>query len=956
MSEERQSTAQVTGPARKSRAAEKSTQPFCRSSRGWVLATTLLFLLLALLYSVATGAPQHEYTFDSTWGVPGTLAGQFNMPAGVATGSDGAVYVADSNNHRIQKFAAGGAILTVWGSLGSGPGRMNHPTGIAVSDDRVYVADRDNGRIQVFDTSGAFVAVWDMAGSSPAGIAVRGQMVYITDTAHHRVLVYDTNGAFVREWGNFGALVGQFFTPWGTAAAADGTVYVIDRGNHRLQHFSSEGQFLNAFGAYGQRCGEFDGPAYISILDNGNLIVSDQTVGMLSELTPAGGCVTWWGRQGSGKVRAPLGVATDGDGRVYVADSGNQRMVVYTYRELLMNKRVYLPVVFKSASPLFEVRINCGDNSYIDTQGKIWLADQEYSAGGWGYIERASSVYATDAIIEGTTDQPLYQTERYSMAGYAFTVPVGYYEVTLKFAEIFSEYDRAGQRIFSVKIEGQEVITDLDLFAEVGRYHAYDRTFSMPVTDGQLTIDFIPKRFNDAPKINAIAVRQLSESAQVTPTPTPPTEMTISFVQGVDSYGGARDTFIDVYSPTTNMEGAQFLAIRPYREDQGRASLVSFDVSRIPANATVLEASLSLHVSDRTNVNALYVGAYRLLRPWTVTETTWISATQRTAWEAPGARGAGDRLGDAADALAIDSVNAWYTFTISSLVQMWVSQPQQNLGVILQGSPGGAVEYKVNSSESFREEFRPRLTVRYTLQPQPVTPTPTVTRTPTNAPSPSVTPTVTPTRTPSATATATPTPSVTVVVLQQGLNGYNGALDTMLYAWNPTANYGNEWSLYVRNSDYQDALMRFDLADLGRGAVIEDASLSLYSYASSNPNLLIADVFAVHRPWVVTETTWLSATQQTAWGVAGCNDIASDRSGDVADVQGLDSFGHWYTFTITSLVDEWVRNPQNNFGLIIKGREGNQVQYSLRSSDSPIQSQRPFLVITYRVPAAAPSP
>lgn len=905
-----------------------------------------------LLASSVTGALQHEYAFEAAWGSYGSAAGQFDTPAGVAVGDDGSVYVADSNNHRVQKFTVDGAPIAAWGGLGSSAGRMNHPWGIAVAGGRVYVADRDNQRIQVFDTNGSFIAAWNTPGATPIGVAVGGAFVYVSDAALQRILVFSDDGVLVQQWGEYGALAGQFYLPWGVAVAGDGSVFVVDRGNHRVQRFSAAGSFLGAFGVYGQRCGQMDSPAFIAVAPTGNLLLADQTANLLSELTPQGACVSWWGQKNGGRVVSPLGVAADATGRVYVADAGNQRIAAYAYSELPLRYHVYLPLILKTSRPLYETRVNCGDASYVDVEGRLWQADQQYTPGGWGYIERASSIYTTSATIAGTRDQTIYQSERFSMAGYAFDVPAGYYEVTLKFAEIFREYDRPGQRIFSVIIEGQQVITDLDLFAEVGSNRAYDRTFALPVSDGQLNIDFVPKRFNDTPKINGIAVYQISESAQVTPTPTPPTEVTVSLVQGVNGYDGVRDTFIDKYAPATNMEGQSQVAIRPYRDDQGRATLLRFDLSRLPANATVLDAALTLHVNDRSNINGIYVGAYRMLRPWSVTETTWLSATQTALWAEPGALGAADHLADAADALAIDTVNTWYTFTIPSLVQAWLDNPGQNYGIILQGASGGAVEYRFSASEAPREDYRPSLTVRYTTLPQPSTATPTVTPTRTATPTGPAAATATPTATPSPSATATPTPSVTVVVLQQGLNEYGGAEDTVLYAWNPNTNYGAEWSLYVRSNDYQAVLMRFDVSSLPAGAVVENASLSLYSYASSNSNLLVADVFAVQRSWDVSNATWLTATQTTTWDVPGCNGIGADRSGEVTDVQGFDSYGHWYTFTLTSLVQEWLDDARSNNGLVIKGRPGDQVQYSFRSSDSPVSSQRPFLTITYRLPGA----
>jgi hypothetical protein len=78
-------------------------------------------------------------------GQSGSAPGQFSGASGIAVSSDG-IFVADSNNNRVQKFN-----ITLWGSLGSGDGQFNLPYGIAVdSNDNVYVADSGNNRIQKF--------------------------------------------------------------------------------------------------------------------------------------------------------------------------------------------------------------------------------------------------------------------------------------------------------------------------------------------------------------------------------------------------------------------------------------------------------------------------------------------------------------------------------------------------------------------------------------------------------------------------------------------------------------------------------------------------------------------------------------------------------------------------------------------------------------------------------------
>ena len=95
---------------------------------------------------VAIGA-----VFVSKWGTQGSGDGQFVLPEGVAAVSDGNVYVADTENHRIQKFTSEGLFVSRWGKDGSGDGEFDFPVGVAVAPDgNVYVAEWNNRRIQKF--------------------------------------------------------------------------------------------------------------------------------------------------------------------------------------------------------------------------------------------------------------------------------------------------------------------------------------------------------------------------------------------------------------------------------------------------------------------------------------------------------------------------------------------------------------------------------------------------------------------------------------------------------------------------------------------------------------------------------------------------------------------------------------------------------------------------------------
>ena len=159
----------------------------------------------------------------------------------------------------------------------------------------------------------------------------------------------------------------------------------------------------------------------------------------------------------------------------------------------------------------YDVRVNAGGGQYTDGSGHIWQADRAYSAGSWGYT--GGGTYSTGSAIAGTTDDPLYQIERWGMTTYRFDVPNGEYDVELRFAEIYCS--AVNCRVFSVQLEGVTVVTNLDLFAAVGKNNIYHRTPAVSVSDGTLTITFTASK--GSAKINAIHV------SSKTTTPATPT-------------------------------------------------------------------------------------------------------------------------------------------------------------------------------------------------------------------------------------------------------------------------------------------------------------------------------------------------------------------------------------------------------------------------------------------------
>jgi sugar lactone lactonase YvrE len=133
-----------------------------------------------------------------SWGGLGSSVGQFNYPFDVAVDSIGNVYVADSNNYRIQKFDADGNYITDWGVHGSMEGQFDAITSIITdSNDYIYILDSGLRSIQAFENDGYFISRWDTLIldpaeqlASPRGIAIdRDGKIFITDTHNNRIQV-----------------------------------------------------------------------------------------------------------------------------------------------------------------------------------------------------------------------------------------------------------------------------------------------------------------------------------------------------------------------------------------------------------------------------------------------------------------------------------------------------------------------------------------------------------------------------------------------------------------------------------------------------------------------------------------------------------------------------------------------------------------------------------------------
>jgi len=209
-----------------------------------------------------------------------------------------------------------------------------------------------------------------------------------------------------------------------------------------------------------------------------------------------------------------------------------------------------------SASTL--VRLTSGGPGGVDPQGNVWAADASFSGGAaW-----------TVANQPGLASQPIpYQSLRYSNPpgasfSYSFAVPSAQYTVLLRFLE--PNKTAAGQRIFTVAINGIVVLPGLDLFNVAGALQPYDKTFTVDGSGGTIRIDFSAAMGNAV--ISAIEIDNKSSAAWVPPLATfatPPVSPAVGDTYLFTDVGVASCTGGGSQSQQCRWNGTAWAAIQP---------------------------------------------------------------------------------------------------------------------------------------------------------------------------------------------------------------------------------------------------------------------------------------------------------------------------------------------------------------------------------------------------------
>ena len=311
-------------------------------------------------------------------------AARFWQPQGVAVDSGGNLYVADSANGTIRELASGAVVTTLAGSASTGSAdgtggsaRFYWPSGAAVdSSGNNYVADTENGTIRTVTSAGVVSTLAGSAGNygtndgtgssarfyGPQAVAVgSASTLYVADTANNTIRKVTSAGVVTTLAGLAGTSgltdgtgTGALFNaPQGLTVDGSGTVYVADTWNHTIRKMTSGGVVTTLAGLPGYY-GDIDGtsagtgtntarfycPSGVAVDGSGNVYVADTRNHTIRKVTSAGvvstlaGLAGVWGSadgiNSNARFNQPQDITVDLSGNLYVLDSGNQTVRMVT--------------------------------------------------------------------------------------------------------------------------------------------------------------------------------------------------------------------------------------------------------------------------------------------------------------------------------------------------------------------------------------------------------------------------------------------------------------------------------------------------------------------------------------------------------------------------------------------------------------------------------------------------
>jgi cysteine-rich repeat protein len=329
------------------------------------------------IITTVAGVGGAGYNNDNVPAINARLA----YPFSVAADGQGNLYIGDTYNHRIRRVDNAGTITTVAGtgtfSYSGDQGEaisadVAHPSGVVLDAvGNLYIADTDNNRIRRVDNTGIITTVagtgtrgyvGDNGPATSAELTFPNSMamdnignLYVADTDNHRIRRIDGNGVIttVVGTGTFGyagddgpANGAELDNPYSVVVDGRGNLFIADAFNHRIRKVDGNGIITTVAGTGDFSYGGDNGPAIsaqlavpksVAVDSLGNLFIADTSnhrvrrVDTRGIITTVAGTGTLGARGDNraatqAQLNYPTGVAVDGLGNLYIADTDNHRI------------------------------------------------------------------------------------------------------------------------------------------------------------------------------------------------------------------------------------------------------------------------------------------------------------------------------------------------------------------------------------------------------------------------------------------------------------------------------------------------------------------------------------------------------------------------------------------------------------------------------------------------------
>ena len=390
-------------------------------------------------------------TVTTLAGAPGIIgnadgsgaAASFFYPGGIASTGSGTLYIADTGNHTLRVMSSPGSVATLAGSAGQkgsadGTGTQAlfaYPYGISSDGSgHLYVADSGNNTIREVSTAGVVTTLAGTAGvppgssngvgaaagfSGPAGTAADGNgNIYVADAGNSTIRKI-TAGGTVTTFAGVAGVAGStdgtgaaalFNAPNGVAVDSAGNIYVADTKNDTIRKITAGGTVTTLAGVAGQTgsgdgpggSARFNGPYAVAVDGAGNVYVTDFFNATIRKIDISGTVSTLAGTAGEmgftdstgflARFNQPYGLAVDGSGNVFVADTYNRAI------------RKVTPGGAVTTLNGPQTRFYYPQGIAIDAAGNLYVSDGDNQAVCEGAVVTAppaGSQVASDSITSG---------------------------------------------------------------------------------------------------------------------------------------------------------------------------------------------------------------------------------------------------------------------------------------------------------------------------------------------------------------------------------------------------------------------------------------------------------------------------------------------------------------------------------------------------------------------------